>query len=222
MTEPTAPRAVLWDLDGTLADSTQLHWQAWRELMESLGRPLTYEQFTATFGLTNRDIVPRFLGREATDAEIRQIGGAKEQRYRDLVNQGIVWPMPGVLDWLKRLQGAGWKQAVGTSAPRANVSTLLSAMGLAPWFDAIVSADDVTHGKPDPEIFLKAAARLGVPPERCVVVEDAPAGIEAARRGGMRSIACQAWHPDLAGDLSAVTLDQLPEDAFDRLVPVDR
>jgi beta-phosphoglucomutase-like phosphatase (HAD superfamily) len=94
---------------------------------------------------------------------------------------------------------------------------MLASVGIAEWIDAIVSAEDVSRGKPDPDVFLAAAARLGVPPARCVVVEDAAAGVEAARRGGMRSIGVNATVP-LAADVYVRSLDDLDDDTFDRLI----
>ena len=102
--------------------------------------------------------------------------------------------------------------------PRLNVEAILAALEIEPFFDALTSAEDVQRGKPDPQVFLVAAARLGVPPERCVVVEDAPAGIEGARRGGMRAIGVRSSHKDLRGDLVVDSLDDLPDDAFERLI----
>lgn len=120
---------------------------------------------------------------------------------------------------MTRLHEAGWKQAVASSAPRANVGVMLRVLNLDRWFDGTVAAEDVTTGKPDPEVFLAAAFRLHVPPSHCIVVEDAAAGIEAARRAGMRSIAVsRTWRLD--ADLFVKSLADLAPDAFDSLLPV--
>ncbi|HEX8118158.1 MAG TPA: HAD-IA family hydrolase, partial [Pyrinomonadaceae bacterium] len=119
---------------------------------------------------------------------------------------------------LDRLREAGWLQAVASSAPRANLEVIVEALGLSDYFAAVAAAEDVTEGKPDPQVFLVAAARLGVEPARCVVVEDAPAGTEAARRAGMRCVGVLSSHEELKADIVVRTLEELPDDAFDDLL----
>jgi beta-phosphoglucomutase len=142
----------------------------------------------------------------------------KETRYRTLVRELGIELLPGVRGWLERLQAAGWRQAVASSAPRANVETLIEILGIGAFFGALVAAEDVQRGKPDPQVFLTAAERLAVPPARCVVLEDAPAGIEAAHRAGMRAIGIRSSHPGLQANITVDTLDELPEDTFEHLV----
>jgi len=210
--------AVLWDLDGTLVDSEQLHWEAWRETMAAEGVPITWEQFKATFGQRNDSFVPLWLGAGATAERVARVGDAKEACYRRLVRERGLAPAPGAAARVRRLQVRGWRQAIASSAPRENVEVMLNALGLRDCFPAIVAAEDVTEGKPNPQVFLLAAERLGVPPQRCIVVEDAPAGIEAARRAGMRSIFVRG--ASAPADLAVDSLTELPEDAFDRLLGV--
>jgi HAD superfamily hydrolase (TIGR01509 family) len=207
--------AALWDMDGTLIDSEDYHWRAWRDTMAREGVPITHEHFLATFGQRNDAILPHWLGAGATPERIRQIGDAKEELYRDLLRNGGIAPLPGAAEWVARLHEQGWRQAIASSAPRLNVEAILETLKLP--FDVIIAAEDVRHGKPDPEVFLTAAARLGVPPPQCVVVEDAAAGIEAARRGAMRSIGVSR-KSELPADLFAPSLADLPADAFTRLV----
>ncbi|HJZ49223.1 MAG TPA: HAD family phosphatase, partial [Roseiflexaceae bacterium] len=126
--------------------------------------------------------------------------------------------LPGVGRWLKRLKSDGWRQAIASAAPRLNVEAIMAALGIEDYFDAITSAEDVQRGKPDPQVFLIAAERVGVPPPRCVVVEDAPAGIEGAHRAGMRAIGVRSSHPELKADIVVDTLAELPDDALDRLL----
>jgi len=206
--------AALWDMDGTLIDSEDYHWRAWRETMAREGVPITHEQFLATFGQRNDAILPHWLGADAPAERIRQVGDAKEALYRDLLRRGGIAPLPGAAEWTARLHAEGWLQAIASSAPRLNVEAILEMLKLP--FEVVISAEDVRHGKPDPEVFLTAAARLGMPPSQCVVVEDAAAGIEAARRGGMRSIGVSR-KSRLAADLFAGSLADLPADAFARL-----
>jgi len=210
--------AVLWDLDGTLVDSEQLHWEAWRETMAAEGVPITWEQFKATFGRRNDSFVPQWLGAGATAGRVARVGDAKEACYRRLVRERGLAPAPGAAAWVRRLQARGWRQAIASSAPRENVEVMLEALRLRDCFQAIVAAEDVTEGKPNPQVFLLAAERLDVPPQRCIVVEDAPAGIEAARRAGMRSIFVRG--ASAPADLAVDSLTELPEDAFDRLLGV--
>jgi beta-phosphoglucomutase len=211
-------RGVLWDMDGTLVDSGDYHYTAWQETMAGLGRALSRDEFAATFGQRNDAILRRYIGPQVTAAQIRDIGDAKEAHYRTLVRARGIAPLPGVHEWLGRLRDAGWRQAIASSGPRANAEAVIAQLGLERIFDAIVAAEDVQRGKPDPEVFLTAAAQLGVAPARCVVVEDAPTGIEAGRRGGMRTIGVLTTHPHLEADRVARTLAELEPDAFDRLL----
>jgi beta-phosphoglucomutase len=214
-------RAVLWDLDGTLVDSAEYHWRAWKSTLEHEGVTLTYEQFLARFGQRNDRILRDWLGEDAGAEQIQSIGAAKEQEYRRLAEEEGLEPLAGAAEWVARLHEAGWKQAVASSAPRANVDVMLRVLNLDRSFDATVAAEDVTTGKPDPEVFLAAAFRLHVPPSRCIVVEDAAAGIEAARRAGMRSIGVSRTS-SLDSDVFVKSLEDLAPDAFDSLSPVGR
>ena len=210
-------RAVLWDLDGTLVDSEEFHWLSWRDTMRAEGIELSYEQFLASFGQRNDRILSTWLGADVDPARMRRIGDEKEIEYRRLAETRGLTPLPGAGEWLATLRGAGWRQAIASSAPRLNVETMLRVLRLDGYLDAIVSAEDVTIGKPDPQVFLKAAEKLQVPPSHCIVVEDAGAGVEAARRAGMRSIGVTK-NARLDADLFVKSLSDLPADAFDSLL----
>jgi len=210
-------KSVLWDLDGTLVDSEEYHWIAWRDTMAAQGVPLTHQEFLKTFGLRNDAIVPQWIP-NATPERIEQIAVAKEQLYRRLVHDGGLEPLPGARHWTERLAHDGWRQAIASSAPRENVDAVLAVIGLASCFQAIVSAEDVTRGKPDPQVFLTAAARLGSAPAQSIVVEDAPAGIEAATRAGMPSIGVRRKGPPLPANLAVSSLADLKPDAFQSLL----
>jgi HAD superfamily hydrolase (TIGR01509 family) len=149
---------------------------------------------------------------------MRALSEAKEAHFRELVRAHGVTPLPGVREWIARLTDEGWKHAVATSAPRANYEALVDAMDMRARFGAAVVAEDVTHGKPDPEVFLIAAGRLFAAPQHAVVVEDAPSGIEAGRRAGMRTVGVSRMQPLPHADLYVPTLTELPPDAFDRLL----
>jgi HAD superfamily hydrolase (TIGR01509 family) len=217
----TMTGAVLWDLDGTLVDSEEFHWQAWRETMNAEGAPVTRAQFLETFGLRNDEILPRWLGSAATLDSINRIAQAKELLYRKLVREGGLTPLPGASEWVHRLEQEGWRQAIASSAPRANVDVVLDALGLAACFQAVVTAEDVSIGKPDPQVFLTAASRLDSSPPQCIVVEDAAMGVEAARRAGMRSIGVNRTKR-LAADIAVSSLADLPAGAFRSLLAAGR
>lgn len=211
-------KAVLWDLDGTLIDTAPIHWQAWSETLKKENFTLDREVFLSSFGMRNDTIVPMWLGPQVTPADVARISDAKEIRFRELLSILPLQLMPGVEDWLAHLQQQGWRQAVATMAPRPNLEKMIKQAGIEKYMDAYATAEDVLHGKPEPDIFLTAAARLNVPPSHCIVVEDAPAGVEAARRAGMRSIGVGPTVPPGSADLQTPSLDLLPEDAFHRLL----
>ncbi|HKQ52083.1 MAG TPA: HAD family phosphatase [Pyrinomonadaceae bacterium] len=213
-----AARAVLWDVDGTLIDSAEYHWLTWRETLLGEGYALTRAEFNASFGQRNDEILRGYFGVGLEAAEVARIGDAKEERYRELVRARGIEPLPGVRRWLGKLKTEGWRQAIASSAPRLNLDAILKALGLEDFFDAIASAEDVSRGKPDPQIFLSAAAKVSVPPQRCVVVEDAPAGTEAARRAGMRRVGVLSSHGALEADVVVSSLAELPDDTFDQLL----
>jgi len=208
--------AVLWDMDGTLVDSEEYHWHSWRDTMAAEGHAITRAQFLESFGQRNDTILPRWLGAGAPVDRIQRIGDSKEALYRKLVVEGNMAPLAGAAEWVQRLHREGWRQAIASSAPRANVDVVLEVIGLADFFEAVVSAEDVTAGKPDPQVFLVAASKLGVPTNRCIVVEDAEAGIEAARRAGMANVG--VGRKDLAADVNTRSLADLPPDTFVNLL----
>jgi beta-phosphoglucomutase len=211
-------RAVIWDLDGTLINSVEHHWQAWREVMAQENFEFTYEQFTADFGKRNDEILRGYFGENITPEEIERIALAKETHYRDAVRTRGLELLPGARKWLERLRAAGRLQALGTSAPRGNIDAIFDALGIAEFFDAVMSSESVRQGKPAPDVFLAAAEKLGVEPAHCVVVEDAPAGVEAGRRAGMETVGVLTTHAELQADLVVATLDDIPDDYFERQV----
>jgi beta-phosphoglucomutase family hydrolase len=211
-------RAVLWDMDGTLIDSEEYHWIAWRHTMEDEGVTITREQFLSSFGQRNDSIVPRWLGASATAERIEKIANAKEELYRGLIRSYGIAPLPGVERWVHQLHKDGWLQAIASAAPRANVDAILEALSATRVFQGIVSAEDVHHGKPDPEVYLVAASRVGVSPDRCVVVEDAAAGVEGARRAGMKSIGVNRNGAYLPADIAVQSLELLDPNVFDILL----
>ena len=217
MTTRHSKRAALWDVDGTLIDSREYHWLSWQGALAEEGFRVTPEQFADSFGRRNDEILRGYFP-SYSPAEITRVGEAKEVAYRRLVRKRGIDLLPGVRRWLERLRAEGWRQAVASSAPRANLEVIIEVLGLSDYFAAVAAAEDVTEGKPDPQVFLAAASKLGVAPGSCVVVEDAPAGTEAARRAGMRSVGVLSSHGELTADIVVRTLEELPDTAFDDLL----
>jgi len=208
--------AVIFDFDGVVIDSHEAHERSWFALADELDRPFTRETFVATFGQRNESILP-LLGwaKEGDKARIQQLGDRKETLYREILRSEGIQPLPGVVALLEDLRAQGIPSAIGTSTPRANVECVLEITGLTVFFREVASAEDVTRGKPDPEVFLKAAEKLGVAPFACVVIEDARVGIRAAKAAGMKALAVTTTHP--AESLAP----EMPDRIEASLVPVD-
>lgn len=210
---------VLWDLDGTLIDSGEQHYAAWRDALAARGREHPREEFARLFGRRNDVILREIFGDDLSAAEAARVADDKEERYRRLVRKDGLEPLPGVMDWLHRLKERRFRQALATMAPAANVAVVIEVLDLFSLIDATAAAEDVAHGKPDPAIFLEAARRIGVPAERCVVMEDAPAGLEGARRAGMRSVGIVSnHHRELQADIVVPSLTALPAGAIEELL----
>lgn len=203
---------ALFDWDGVILDSSSHHEESWERLAREETRTLPPDHFKKGFGRKNEVIIPKLLGWTHDPAEIRRLSLRKEALYRDVVAERGLSALPGVRTWLERLRDAGVPCAIGSSTHRANIDLSLGLIGLAEFFSGIVTAEDVSHGKPDPEVFLTAAARIARPPERCVVFEDAHVGIAAARAGGMRVVGVATTHPAselIATDIAVSRLDEL-------------
>jgi beta-phosphoglucomutase len=211
------PRAVLWDLDGTLIDTAPVHWRAWQQILVPEGVNLTWAVFAPTFGQRNDTVLRGWIREDLADSEIARISETKEALYREMLGQYPLVLLPGAAHWLAQLHASGWRQALATMTGRKNLEAIFSVMNFQRYMDAIVCAEDVARGKPDPEVFLRAAERLSIPPQRCIVVEDSPAGIEAAKRAGMHSIGVSKDDP-LPADRTAPSLADLPAATFDDLV----
>ena len=212
------PRAVLWDMDGVLVDSGEYHHAAWRETLARENVDFDSALFRSTFGQRNDTILRGLFGADLSDAEVARIADFKELLYRQRITTDGIDALPGVRHWLRSLQDAGWRQAVASAAPRANVMAILNALDIGAYFNAIASAEDVTRGKPDPQVYLTAAARVGTTPARAIVIEDAPAGLEGARRAGMKCVGVLTGHAQLQADDVVHRLTDLPADAFDLLL----
>ena len=179
---------VIFDLDGVLVDSGWAHKQSWYDLAEKEGFSMTDEFFYSTFGMQNYQIIPMLLGRDASSGEVDRLSDWKEQRYREIIEEKLA-PSDGTKSLLIDLKNEDFLLAVGSSAPWANLELVLERTDLMYYFDAYVSGEDVTNGKPAPDTFLKAAEKLSLGAESCVVVEDAVQGVEAGKAAGMQVVA---------------------------------
>jgi beta-phosphoglucomutase len=179
---------AIWDVDGTLVDTAELHFAAWEQVSREQGRDFTRGDFAATFGRRNPEIIAALFGERFSPAEVEALGERKEELYRAAAGRGVGL-LPGARELLEGLRRAGFRQAIGSSAPRKNLELILRLTGIEKYMDAVIGAEETQRGKPDPQVFLLAAARLGVPAGECVVFEDAVAGVQAARAGGMKCVA---------------------------------
>jgi beta-phosphoglucomutase len=180
--------AAIFDMDGVLVDTYQAHFQSWLLMAKRAGLSFTEEEFAPTFGRTSREIIAHFWGQgRYDDAQIAALDAEKEAAFREIISENFP-AMPGVHKLLTDLYIADWRLAVGSSGPPENVELILERLGKGDLFSAIVTGMDVTRGKPDPQVFLLAAKRLGVPPSRCAVIEDAQPGIAAAHAAVMAAV----------------------------------
>ena len=197
--------AILWDLDGTIADTTNLHFLSWRETLSAEGVDHTFEEFMAGFGRSNAEILPTIFGPDLTPARMARISDEKEAAFRRLA-RGKTVALPGVVDWLARFHAAGVPQTISSSAPMANIMVMVDALGIADYFWALVTGFPLPKGKPHPDIFLRSAAAVKMAPSACVVFEDSIHGVEAARQAGM---GCVALGERMVAALPSIVADGL-------------
>ncbi len=183
-------KACLFDLDGVLVDTAIYHFQAWRMLGENFNYQLTEDQNEQLKGVSRVESLNRILdwaNYSATSEQKEAWLIEKNENYLHLIsNMNPAEILPGVLEFLGQIKELGYKIALGSASKNSEV--ILTKTGLLPWFDLIIDGNKVTKSKPDPEVFLKGAEGLGCKPEECIVFEDAQAGVEAAKKGGMKAI----------------------------------
>jgi beta-phosphoglucomutase family hydrolase len=187
----------IFDWDGVIIDSHAQHEESWGLLFEELGRDMPEDFFKRTFGMRNQQIIPEWFDVvDASDVEaIARLGDRKEVLYRDILRRDGLEALPGVRELLEELSDLRIPAAVGSSTPRANVELIMDMLGLTDLFAAAITGDDVTMGKPDPQVFLKAAEAIQREPRNCIVFEDAYVGIEAGKRAGMKVVGVATTHP---------------------------
>ena len=186
---------ALFDWDGVVIDSSKQHEESWELLAAEIGKPLPDDHFLRGFGMKNQVIIPRILGWSEDPDEIHRYSLRKEELYSEIVRERGIEPLPGVVALLQILQEHGVPCAVASSTHRENIETIFDAIGVREYFAAVVTAEDVAHGKPDPEVFLKSAEKIGRNPRHCVVFEDAHVGIEAGLAAGAKVIAVATTNP---------------------------
>jgi len=189
-------QAVIWDLDGVIIDSADAHRRAWQRLAREEGVTFTDADFWATFGKRNDAILAELWGPLPAE-QVKALADRKEAYFRELIRETAA-PLPGAMELMRGLHEAGFRQALASSTPTENIELISEVLGLKQYLTELVSGETVPHGKPAPDIFLKAAKELDVDPSVCLVIEDAVAGVEAAHAGGMRCIAV-AGNRDLPG-----------------------
>jgi beta-phosphoglucomutase len=216
-------KGVIWDLDGVLAETAEAHFRCWVTALAEKEIPLDRPTFDGLFRMNKRDMVAQLLGRPPEPRELKSIASRKEEIFR-MEAQWLIRPMPGAISLLKELEGAGWIQAITSSTPKADVELVLSILGIRQRFQAVLSGEELSASKPAPTLFLRAAEMLGLEPGHCVVVEDAPEGVEAAYKARMPCLAVATTNPrETLTSLrsSAVLFDdltQVTEKDFSRLI----
>lgn len=216
----TVETGILWDMDGVLVDTGDLHYLSWARTLAYYGADFSKDLFRQTFGMNNTGILEIVFGRKPDAKLLAEISELKEGWFRCSI-KGQLAPMPGVLDWLNQLRALGVRQAVASSAPLLNVEAVVDELAIRPYFGALFSGFDLP-GKPHPATFLEAARLIGVQPDRCLVIEDSIPGVQAAKSAGMACIAVLTTNPAEAlsqADLIVDRLDHLPVEAIWGLLP---
>ncbi len=181
-------QAFIFDMDGTLVDNANFHTQAWADLLHEIGigiEPVDLHRLNA--GKTNAETLRALLGDGLSESELKDLARRKEFLYREAYRPHLQ-AVPGLYSFLVQARSMGVSMAVASSADEQNIAMILDGLGIRDYFSAVVGAEDIQNSKPHPEMFLTAARRLEISPQECLVFEDSPAGIESARRAGMRIV----------------------------------
>jgi beta-phosphoglucomutase family hydrolase len=218
MTETTL-KAVIWDLDGVIADTGIYHYLAWCDVFGKRGVNFPKEEFMSHFGRRHDTIIIDKLGSGLSAEEFEAITNEKQENYRRRVSENIR-PLPGAISLIKLLREQSLKVAIASSAPLENIEIIIRGLGVEEYFDAIACGTEVVESKPDPQIFLLAAKKLGIKPANCVVIEDAIAGVAAAKSAGMKCVAVTNSHPAkllTQADLVVASLETVNIETLQRL-----
>ena len=202
--------AVIWDMDGVLADTVHQHLLAWRETFAKRGIDFTDEDFKRGFVVRNDAIIKNTLGEQTTEAEIETIAREKEATFRRIIGKDIK-PLPGALELIRTLYDRGIRMAIASSTTIENIHLIVGSLGIEKYMKAVITGHDVTEGKPHPQVFLLAAHRIGAEPKNCIVFEDAVAGVKAAKSAGMYCVAVSNTHPEEKLNEADLIVDSLEE-----------
>ena len=186
-------KALLFDLNGTMVDDMHYHIKAWHRISNELGAALSMEAVKAECYGKNAEVMERIFPGRFSLEEKNKISIEKEIQYRAEFKP-FLRLIDGLDLFLEKAKANGWKMAIGSAAIMSNVDFVLDGLKIRHYFDAVISADEVTNSKPDPETFLRCAAALGADPSRCIVWEDAPKGVESALNAGMKSVVLTTMH----------------------------
>lgn len=186
-------KALLFDLNGTMVDDMHYHIKAWHRISNELGAALSIEAVKAECYGKNAEVMERIFPGRFSLEEKNKISIEKEIQYRAEFKPFLKL-IDGLDLFLEKAKAKGWKMAIGSAAIMSNVDFVLDGLQIRHYFDAVISADEVTNSKPDPETFLRCAAALGAEPSRCIVWEDAPKGVESALNAGMKSVVLTTMH----------------------------
>ncbi len=209
---------VIFDMDGVLADTGPIHYESWVKLAKQIRVKFSKKEFNLTFGQQSVSITRKLVGPKIKQEVVEKWANLKERYYREMVKDKLK-PLPGALVLIKELHARNFKLAIGSSGPPENVDLLLSTLSIKDYFDVIITAAEVKNGKPAPDVFLIAAEKLNIKVDNCLVIEDAPVGITAAQKAGMKVIALRTTHCNVdlinadivVQDLSCINLNDILE-----------
>lgn len=188
-------KAVIFDLDGTLIDNNSYHLETWKKYLENIGRDISEEEYNANInGRTNKDVIRYIFNKEMSDEEVLKYSLEKEALYRE-VYLPFIKPVNGLIELLEILEEKKIPMAIATSGIQPNIDFMFENIPIKKYFKIVVNSSNITKGKPNPEIYLKAASILETEPENCLVFEDAVVGINAAKSAGMKVIALSTTQP---------------------------
>lgn len=203
-------RTILWDMDGVIADSASFHFAAWQEVFHRRGIRFTKEDFTRLFGSRNDFIIRTVMGKDLCEEDVRLILEEKERGFRNKA-KGNIKPFAGVMKLLNSIKQGDFKSAISSSAPNDNIDLTCDELNIRSYFNCVVSGKEVPESKPSPQIFLLAAQKLGAEPHDCIVIEDSPFGVKAAKAAGMRCLAVTNTHPRKELEGADKVVDSLDE-----------
>jgi len=215
-------KAVIFDLDGTLLDNNQIHFNAWKKYLKDNGMEISDEDFKKNIsGRTNQDAVAHIYKKDMSEEEASKYYLEKEEIYRKMYEKDIA-PIAGLRDFLEDLNNHNITMAIATSGIQLNIDFMFEYVPIKKYFKKIINAADITKGKPDPEIFTKTAEKLHIPAENCIVFEDSMAGVKAGKAAGMKVVALTTSHTPEELNEADMVIKDYTEINFDRLMSLEK